>query len=179
MQAVRINERGTFRTGTLYMKISFNKKTVLIFLAISNVISILMFFALGIKNGLFYLLSIFGYIPFYIGTIMYFKPSKVPQITTDGQMASKTLACPKCHADNTTRCMIHTVWVRNNFSPNWHVWKCPNCEIELTISAETKKQVQLTSLVLLVIFVGSGVGQFLPGVLFACIYDWQGQELVS
>lgn len=137
------------------------------FLAISNVLSIVMLFALGIKSRLFYAVSIFGYIPFYIGTIFYFKPSKVPLSTADGQATSKTLSCPKCRTDNATRCMIHTLWIRNDFNPNWHIWKCPNCEIELTVSSETKKLVQMTSLVLLVIFVGSALGQFIPGVVFA------------
>lgn len=147
------------------MIITRNK--ALVFFLISNVMSVAMLFALGIKSSLFYALAIFGYIPFYIGTILYFKSPKNLQTATDGGTAAKTLSCPKCRADNTTRCMIHTVWIRNDFNPNSHVWKCPNCEIELTISAETKKQVQITSFVLLVVFVGSAFGQFIPGVLFA------------
>lgn len=149
------------------MKMVFNKITVLTFLAISNVMTVIIFYALGIQNSLLFLLSIFGYIPFYIGTIMYFKPSAVLQSAPDNQSVVKTLSCPKCRADNTTRCMIHTVWVRNDFNPNWRIWKCPNCEIELTISLESKKRIMITSIILVVVFLISILNQFIPGVLFA------------
>lgn len=141
------------------------KQAVLRLLIVSNLLSVVLLAVLGVKNQLFYYLSIFGYIPFYVGTILYFKPAKKRELGVSSSESAKTLSCPKCRADNTTRCLIHTVWIRNTFNPNWHIWKCPQCETELTISRETKNSLRFAGVFLVIVLIYFFVNQFVLGAL--------------
>lgn len=139
------------------------QKSILLFLVLSNVITLLLLHLFNVPKYI-YAVFIITLLPIYILAFAYYQKS-TPVNSPDPSNTKKCLACPKCGADNFTRCMIHTAWVRNGFDPNWNIWECPNCGTELTLSQKTKKTGMIASIIFFICFIGFGLFQFIDGFL--------------